>query len=273
MFSGVHLAIVGSGLKGFVKRRVIYYKFVKRIMQQSKDKYQISILLAEDDSNLSIVLVDYLEMLGYDVTLCTNGQEALTAFKRKHFDLCLLDVMMPKKDGFSLAEDIRKENEEIPIIFLTAKSLKEDRVRGFNVGCDDYITKPFSTEELSLRIRAILKRCMIRSNEGSDGFTGVYQIGKFSFDTQNMVLVSDEGEKRLTRKESALLKLLIEHRNQIMPRETALKKIWGGNDYFIGRSMDVFIAKLRKYLRIDPTITIVNVHGTGFKLEVEEKDS
>ena len=239
-------------------------------MQQSKETYQISILLAEDDSNLSIVLVDYLEMLGYEVALCKNGQEALTTFKRKHFDLCLLDVMMPKKDGFTLAEEIRKENEEIPIIFLTAKSLKDDRVRGFNVGCDDYITKPFSTEELSLRIKAILKRCMIKSKNGSEEVSGVYQIGKFSFDTFNMILISDDEEKRLTRKESALLKLLIEHRNQIMPRETALKKIWGGNDYFIGRSMDVFIAKLRKYLKSDPTITIVNVHGTGFKLEMEE---
>jgi DNA-binding response OmpR family regulator len=242
-------------------------------MQQTNDKYQVSILLAEDDSNLSIVLVDYLEMLGYNVALCKNGQDALSTFKKKHFDLCLLDVMMPKKDGFTLAEEIRKENEEIPIIFLTAKSLKEDRVRGFNVGCDDYITKPFSTEELSLRIKAILKRCMIQNRNGSDGQSQLHQIGKFSFDAQNMILSSGTEEKRLTRKESALLKLLIEHRNQIMPRETALKKIWGGNDYFIGRSMDVFIAKLRKYLKSDPGITIVNVHGTGFKLEIENKDS
>lgn len=235
-----------------------------------KDNNEISILLAEDDSNLSTVLVDYLDMLGYNVTLCKNGQDALNAFKKQHFDLCLLDVMMPKKDGFSLAEDIRKENEEVPIIFFTAKSLKDDRVKGFTVGCDDYITKPFSTEELSLRIKAILKRCLLRNRNGS-GVSGDYQIGKFNFDPVNMVLDSDEGERRLTRKESALLKLLIEHRNQIMPRETALKKIWGGNDYFIGRSMDVFIAKLRKYLKSDPSITIVNVHGTGFKLEVENE--
>lgn len=237
-----------------------------------KDNTKISILLAEDDSNLSTVLVDYLDMLGYKVTLCKNGQEALAVFKKKHFDLCLLDVMMPKKDGFSLAEDIRKENEEVPIIFLTAKSLKDDRVKGFTVGCDDYITKPFSTEELSLRIKAILKRCTIRSRTG-EGPAGNYKIGKFTFDPVNMLLKSDEGEKHLTRKESALLKLLIEHRNQIMPRETALKKIWGGNDYFIGRSMDVFIAKLRKYLKEDPSITIVNVHGTGFKLEIGNQDS
>lgn len=239
-------------------------------MQQPNKKNQISILLAEDDTNLSIVLVDYLEMIGYNVTLCKNGEEAIDTFRKNHFDLCLLDIMMPKKDGFSLAEDIRKENDTVPIIFLTAKSLKDDRVRGFTVGCDDYITKPFSTEELSLRIKAILKRCMVRNINGSDEFSGVYQIGSFSFDSLNMVLNSVSGEKRLTRKESALLKLLAEHRNQIMPRETALKKIWGSNDYFIGRSMDVFIAKLRKYLKSDPSITIVNVHGTGFKLEIEE---
>ncbi len=239
-------------------------------MQQPNKKNQISILLAEDDANLSIVLVDYLEMIGYSVALCKNGEEAIDTFREKHFDLCLLDVMMPKKDGFMLAEDIRKENDTVPIIFLTAKSLKDDRVHGFTVGCDDYITKPFSTEELSLRIKAILKRCMVRNKSGTDEFSGMFQIGKFSFDSQNMVLSSDNGEKRLTRKESALLKLLVEHRNQIMPRETALKKIWGSNDYFIGRSMDVFIAKLRKYLKSDHGITIVNVHGTGFKLEIEE---
>lgn len=252
--------------------KIFSSKFVSEKKQQMKDNNEVSILLAEDDSNLSTVLVDYLDMLGYKVTLCSNGQEALVAFKKKHFDLCLLDVMMPKKDGFSLAEDIRKENVEVPIIFLTAKSLKDDRVKGFTVGCDDYITKPFSTEELSLRIKAILRRCMIRERNNS-GASGSYEIGKFTFDPVNMLLISKEGEKRLTRKESALLKLLIEHRNQIMPRETALKKIWGGNDYFIGRSMDVFIAKLRKYLKSDSNITIVNVHGTGFKLELENQDS
>lgn len=235
-----------------------------------KEMNNFSILLAEDDSNLSTVLVDYLEMLGYQVTLCKNGMEALTEFQTSHFDLCIFDVMMPKKDGFALAEEIRKENDEIPIIFLTAKSLKEDRVKGFTIGCDDYIIKPFSTEELSLRVQAILKRCIIRRSASVNKVTGMHQVGKFIFDPVNMTLQSEEGEKRLTRKESALLKLLIEHRNQIMPRETALKKIWGGNDYFIGRSMDVFIAKLRKYLKSDPSITIVNVHGTGFKFEIAD---
>jgi two-component system, OmpR family, response regulator len=238
-------------------------------MQENKN---ISILLAEDDSNLSTVLVDYLEMLNYSVTLCKDGNQALAEFNRMHFDLCIFDVMMPKKDGFALAEEIRKVNDEIPIIFLTAKSLKDDRVKGFLIGCDDYITKPFSTEELSLRIQAILKRCVIRRTRDVNKITGQFQLGKFVFDPVNMILQSGGDTKRLTRKESALLKLLIEHRNQIMPRETALKKIWGGNDYFVGRSMDVFIAKLRKYLKNDPAITIVNVHGTGFKLEIREDE-
>jgi DNA-binding response OmpR family regulator len=238
-----------------------------------KDSKDISILLAEDDSNLSVVLEDYLIMLGYKVTLCNNGEEAISAFRNAHFDLCVLDVMMPKKDGFSVAEDIRKENLGIPIIFLTAKSLKEDRVKGFTIGCDDYITKPFSTEEFSLRIKAILKRCVSRyTHENNISDTSI-KIGKFHFDPVNMVLKSADSEKRLTRKESALLHLLVEHRNQIMPREIALKKIWGGNDYFIGRSMDVFIAKLRKYLKSDPDITIINVHGTGFKFHITDSDS
>jgi DNA-binding response OmpR family regulator len=238
-------------------------------MEESKN---ISILLAEDDSNLSTVLEDYLKMLGYEVNLCRDGQAATEAFAKAHFDMCLLDVMMPKKDGFAVAEEIRKINQDVPIIFLTAKSLKDDRVKGFMLGCDDYITKPFSTEELSLRIKAILKRCVIRRSIGINKVTGKHHIGRFVFDSENMVLQSDAGEQKLTRKESALLKLLIEHQNQIMPRETALKKIWGGNDYFIGRSMDVFIAKLRKYLKNDPNITIVNVHGTGFKFELNESN-
>ena len=232
----------------------------------------ISILLAEDDSNLSSVLKDYIEISGYNVFLCRDGIEALDAFQNNHFDLCILDIMMPKMDGFSVAKNIRKVNSNIPIIFLTAKSLQQDRIKGFKIGCDDYITKPFSTEELSLRIKAILRRCVI-NRHGIDDKTGTHiKIGKFDFDTLNMILKNGDNEKRLTRKESALLKLLAEYRNQILPRETALKKIWGGNDYFIGRSMDVFIAKLRKYLKYDSNISIVNVHGTGFKLLVNDDD-
>lgn len=230
---------------------------------------RIRILLVEDDPNLSLVLQDYLEMLDYDIHLCNDGEEGLKAYKRKKFDLCIFDVMMPKKDGFSLAEDIRLQNKTIPIIFLTAKSLKEDKITGFQLGCDDYITKPFSTEELSLRIQAILKRCQLLNNSDADA-TKIFTIGKFTFDYESMNLNSDEGEQSLTKKEAGLLRLLCINKNKLLTREVALKTIWGENDYFIGRSMDVFITKLRKYLKGDPKISITNVHGTGFKLEIED---
>ncbi len=234
-------------------------------------KYKAKILLVEDDPNLSLVLVDYLEMLTYETVLCRDGIHGLNTFKSTHFDLCVLDVMLPKKDGFSLAEDIRIINEFIPIVFLTAKSLSEDRIRGFKAGCDDYITKPFSTEELSLRIDAILKRCMVKDRLFIHEKQEVYHIGKFEFDYSNMSLTINKIAHNLTRKEADLLKLLCESRNVILKRETALKAIWGDDDYFIGRSMDVFITKLRKYLKDDPRISITNIHGTGFKLEVIEK--
>jgi len=231
---------------------------------------KIRILLVEDDPNLSLVLKDYLEMLGYDIVLCKDGEEGINAFKRKGGDLCIFDIMMPKKDGFSLAEEVRLLDQKIPIIFLTAKSLKEDKIKGFQAGCDDYITKPFSTEELSLRIKAILKRCMIPL-EGDDGQENtIFKLGIFIFDYENMLLKSADTEQKLTRKEAGLLRLLCLHKNKLLAREIALKTIWGENDYFIGRSMDVFIAKLRKYLKSDPHIQITNVHGTGFKLEINE---
>ena len=234
-------------------------------------KYKAKILLVEDDPNLSLVLVDYLEMLTYETLLCKDGVQGLNAFKSAHFDLCILDVMMPKKDGFSLAEDIRKLNQDIPIIFLTAKSLKEDRIRGFKVGCDDYITKPFSTEELSLRIDVILKRCMIKAKLSTIEQQETFELGTYKFDYSNMTLISPKTKINLTRKEADLLKLLAENKNMILKRETALRAIWGDDDYFIGRSMDVFITKLRKYLKDDEKISITNIHGTGFKLEIEEK--
>jgi len=224
------------------------------------------ILLVEDDANLSLVLKDYLEMLGYYTILKKDGEEGLKAFKEEEFNLCILDVMMPKKDGFSLAQDIRNLDKEIPLIFLTAKTLKEDRITGFKAGCDDYITKPFSTEELSLRIEAILKRCIVQYRQ--ENIPKVFEIGKYRFDHENMVLTFENTEKTLTRKEAALLKLLCKNKNQLVTRDFALKQIWGSNDYFIGRSMDVFIAKLRKILKHDPNIAIKNIHGTGFKLEV-----
>ncbi len=233
-------------------------------------KLDISILLAEDDANLSMVLEDYLKLMGYKVVLCMDGVEGLNAFKKHHFDLCILDVMMPKKDGFALAEDIRELNAVVPIIFLTAKSLQDDRVKGFQIGCDDYITKPFSTEELSLRIKVILKRCMAAKNNTGLINEGIYKLGAFTFDYINMTLKSEDKEIHLTRKESSLLKLLFENKNQLLTRENALNKVWGGNDYFVGRSMDVFIAKLRKHLKDDPSISIINVHGSGFKLEIAD---
>lgn len=234
------------------------------------NKQRTSILLVEDDPNLSMVLQDFLEMLSYDITACKDGNEGILEFKKGKYDLCILDIMLPKKDGFTLAEEIRKEDKMVPIIFLTAKSLKEDRVKGFRAGCDDYITKPFSTEELSLRIKAILKRCNNMTEFMPKSEAKSYNIGNYTFDTENMILMSDTSERVLTRKETALLKLLCEHKNTLITREFALRSVWGDDDYFIGRSMDVFITKLRKYLGEDPNISITNVHGTGFKLEIEE---
>ncbi|MCF8233438.1 MAG: response regulator transcription factor [Bacteroidales bacterium] len=240
-------------------------------------KKKTRILLVEDDPNLSMVLKDYLEMLDYEIFHAKDGADGYRVFKSKSLDLIVLDVMMPRKDGFALAEDIRKTNSRVPIIFLTAKSLKEDRLKGFRIGGDDYITKPFSTEELSLRIKAILKRTQVNLLDKVSENDDHYKVGKYSFDYKNMLLKIDETERTLTRKEASLLKLLCIYKNKILPREKALNTIWGENDYFIGRSMDVFIAKLRKYLKDDPGISITNVHGIGFKLEVAgektEKDN
>ena len=232
------------------------------------EQKKIKILFVEDDPNLSMVLVDYLEMIGYQVDHAKDGVEGLQYYLDDKYDLLILDIMMPKKDGFTLAGDVRKQNEEVPIIFLTAKNMKEDRIRGFQAGCDDYITKPFSTEELNLRIKAILKRCATNFDDEDSG-AEMFTIGKFTFDSSNMLLQSDEGERKLTRKESGLLRLLCLHVNNLLPRDVALETIWGDNDYFIGRSMDVFITKLRKYLSTDPDVKIANVHGIGFKLEIK----
>lgn len=225
------------------------------------------ILLVEDDPNLSMVLQDYLEMLNYSVILAKNGEEGLSVYHSQPFDLCILDVMMPKKDGFTLAEDIRRMNNNIPIIFLTAKSLKDDRIKGFQVGCDDYITKPFSTEELSLRIQAILRRSTGLEESKSATLEKTYSIGTYQFEPSNMILVHSQEKRSLTRKETALLKILCENENKLVAREYILKEIWGDDDYFLGRSMDVFIAKLRKYLKEDESLAITNIHGAGFKLE------
>jgi DNA-binding response OmpR family regulator len=238
----------------------------------SSNSYKARILLVEDDPNLSLVLKDYLEISMYDTIFCDNGEDAFELFKSEHFDLIILDVMLPKKDGFTIAKDIRKMNKDIPIVFLTAKTLKEDRIKGFNIGCDDYITKPFITEELSLRIEAILRRVKKSANFPIVGDVEIYSLGRFTFDYTNMILRSPSGEQFLTRKEADLLKLLVINKNRLVHREIALKSIWGDSDYFAGRSMDVFITRLRKYLREDENLCIINKHGTGFKLEIKDKD-
>ncbi|MFN0030817.1 MAG: response regulator transcription factor [Flavobacteriales bacterium] len=224
------------------------------------------ILLVEDDMNLGFVVQDSLKMEGYKVHLCKDGKEGLNQFNKEQYDLCLLDVMMPKKDGFSLAEDIRMVNPDVPIVFLTAKNTAEDKIKGFKLGADDYITKPFSTEELMLRIKAILKRNP-RFREDAKS-KNKFKIGRYDFDASNYLLKIGDSTKKLTKKESELLKLLAEHQDQVMQREILANMIWGDDSYFVGRSMDVFITKLRKYLSTDPNISISNVHGVGFRLEV-----
>jgi DNA-binding response OmpR family regulator len=229
------------------------------------------ILLVEDDPNLSLVLKDYLEILMYDTVFCDNGEDAFEIFKIEYFDLIILDVMLPKKDGFTIAKDIRKINQDIPIIFLSAKNLKEDRIKGFYIGCDDYISKPFSTEELSLRIEAILRRMKKNTSFPIVDNVEQFKLGTYTFDYTNMILKSPSSEQYLTRKEADLLKLLCINKNRLVHREIALKSIWGDSDYFTGRSMDVFITRLRKYLKEDENLCITNIHGTGFKLEIKEE--
>jgi len=233
-----------------------------------KKKSKANILLVEDDNNLAFVLTDYLSMSGYKVEHAENGVTGLELFKNGKFDICILDVMMPLKDGFTLAEEIRVINEVVPVIFLTAKTMKEDKIKGFKIGGDDYITKPFSTEELSLRIEAILRRTRYSLLDGEQ--ESVYKLGKYSFDYSNQVLDGPSGGKRLTKKEAEVLRLLCINMNKILRREIALKMIWGEDDYFMGRSMDVYITKLRKFLSDDPKVSITNIHRTGFMLEVNE---
>jgi len=221
------------------------------------------ILLVEDDPNLGFVIKDNLTVKGYEVVLCENGEAGQEAFDKDSFDLCILDVMMPRKDGFTLAKAIREKNQQVPILFVTAKSMLEDKIAGFKSGGDDYIIKPFSMEELILRIEVFLRRS--KTQAASDSF----RLGKFDFDCQNFTLQHDAGQKTLTQKEAEVLKLLCENQGRILKREEILKSVWGDDDYFLGRSMDVFISKLRKYLKEDPRVQIVNYHGVGFKLEVE----
>lgn len=224
---------------------------------------KIRILFAEDDLNLSTVVKDYLAMAGYEVFHARDGRQALDAYEEGAFHLLVLDVMLPHMDGFTVAENIREIDQDVPLIFLTARALEHDRIRGFRLGADDYIIKPFSLEELGLRIEALMKRCLPAIENEM-----VFEIGEFRFDYPNLSLQHPAETRQLTRKEGDLLKVLAENRNKLLLRETALKAVWGSDDYFLGRSMDVFIARLRKYLKPDPRVSISNVHGTGFRLDV-----
>jgi DNA-binding response OmpR family regulator len=222
------------------------------------------VLLLEDDANLGLVLQEHLKLNGYDVTLCKDGEEGTRALARDRFDLCLVDVMMPKKDGFTFAREVRAGNDQIPLIFLTARSLREDRIEGFRIGCDDYITKPFSVEELQLRIKAVLRRVDPRNDDTPTSF----EIGEYRFDAIKNTLVLGDDEKKLTPRESELLQMFCLNMNQTLSRDRALREIWGEDNYFSGRSMDVFISKLRKYLKSDPRVSILSIHGKGFRLVV-----
>lgn len=223
------------------------------------------ILLVEDDTNLGNLLQDSLEIKNYDVVLKRNGEDAFNEFKVNKFDMCILDVMMPKKDGFTLAKEIRRMNSQVPIMFLTAKALKEDTIEGLKLGADDYMTKPFSMEELTLRMENIFKR--LPKSEAST--QNKFKVGRFEFDNTMRILKIGDKETKLTTKESELLKMLALYLDRILEREVALNAVWGTDSYFAGRSMDVYIAKLRKYLKDDPNVEILNIHGTGFKLIVK----
>ncbi len=228
------------------------------------------ILLVEDDQNFGDVLRSYLEMHDYDVTLAIDGEKGLEAYKKSDYDLCITDVMMPKKDGFSLARDIREIDNQIPIIFLTAKTLKEDVLEGFKIGADDYITKPFNSEELLYRVMAVMKR----SQKAPDPREEVkeFSFGKFNFNypLRELTLEGREMVDRLSPKEAHLLRMFLMYKNDVLPRSVALKKIWGEDNYFTARSMDVFVTKLRKYIMPDENVQIANIHGNGFRLIVNE---
>lgn len=224
-----------------------------------------SIFLLEDDLSFGAVLKSYLELNDYDVTWVDDGKQAINRFREANFDLCLLDVMLPNVDGFTVGGEIRKLNKQIPFIFLTAKALKQDVLKGYEVGADDYITKPFDTEVLLCKIRAVLSRGRA-SEKVSPEF---YDIGTYRFHTQKRSISRNGVEQKLSPKEAGLLELLVEYKNDLLPRETALKKIWGDDGYFTARSMDVYLTKLRKYLSDDPTVEIKNIHSSGFILKVD----
>lgn len=220
------------------------------------------ILYVEDDETLSFVTKDNLELNDFQVTHAKDGKEAITLFKKDSFDLCLVDVMLPELDGYAVAEEIRSRHSEIPIIFLTAKSLKEDKIHGLKIGADDYITKPFSIEELILKIKIFLKRKYVTGSQELP----ILKVGQYTLDHDNLRLSIGDESVQMTKKEADLLKMLITNKNKIVERSTILERLWGENDYFMGRSMDVFISRLRKYLKQDESITVENIHGVGFRL-------
>ena len=227
------------------------------------------ILLVEDDPNLGMLLQDYLQLKGkFNIVLCVDGEEGLRAFNKQAFDLCILDVMMPKKDGFALGKEIRKINENVPIIFATAKAMMEDKASAYDLGGDDYITKPFRIEELLLRINALLKRVSAKEVKPAEPVQSQFQIGSYSFDYTTQLIQHNGQQQKLSTKEAELLQLLCLKQNAVLTREEALLSIWHDDNYFNGRSMDVFLSKLRKYLKEDPNVEILNVHGKGYKLLV-----
>jgi DNA-binding response OmpR family regulator len=236
-------------------------------MTDSTPKRQ-KVLLVEDDPNLGLILQDFLELKGkYDVVLAKDGDEGIKAFNKEPFDICILDVMMPKKDGFTLGKEIRKKNPDIPIIFATAKAMIEDKAEAFNLGGDDYITKPFRIEELLLRINALLKRATNQEKNTPEP-SNKFEIGEYLFDYQSQVIRRDDFQQKVSTKEAELLRLLCIKKNNVLTREEALLSIWHDDNYFNGRSMDVFLSKIRKYLKDDPKVEIINVHGKGYKLIV-----
>ena len=223
------------------------------------------ILVVEDDPNLGFVIKDNLTVKGYEVSLGRNGEEGLALFLAKPHQLCVFDVMMPKIDGFSLARAIRNKNQDVPILFLTAKSMTEDKLEGFRTGADDYITKPFSLEELCYRIEVFLKR-----GKSTQVIDAIITLGNYTFDSTNFLLTNHKTKRTLTSREAEILRLLFIHRDRVLKREEILTSLWGDDDYFHGRSMDVFISRLRKYLKDDPAVQIVNYHSVGFRLEVSD---
>jgi two-component system, OmpR family, response regulator len=229
-------------------------------------KKQSKIFLVEDDLSFGSVLKSYLELNDYAVDWIDDGKYAMDRFRKGVFDICILDIMLPNVDGFTIADEIRKINRGVPIVFLTAKKLKEDQLKGYNVGADDYITKPFDTEILLCKIKAILTRNEVNSPERD-----IYEIGKYIFNSKLRVLSIGETETKMSPKEGQLLEMLAQNINGLISREMALKKIWGSDDYFTARSMDVYITKLRKYLADDPALTIKNIHGSGFQLIISEQ--